>query len=157
MPEKTIPLDEYDQANGDPRQIDGIRETLSDNQESPNLDDIRPPKGFTIAGLACRTFSAGVLALLEEINHPLFLDDDSAEVRVPDVVNLLFILTHPDVEELVDWVEDGTIYRHAKVWSFELEPDQIDEAEVQLQVHLDKAGKEMARNAGPDEGSGKKN
>ncbi len=148
MATKIITEEEYVAADGDPNKmpsLGGAPGNSDSSDVSANLADIRPPGTIKIAGMECRDFNVGVMAILEDINHPLFSETENgeADLSTTELAVLLFVLVHPDIGELVDWAEAGTLRRQAKIWSFEIGPDQMNDAEGELQKYIDDAGDEM--------------
>lgn len=96
-----------------------------------DLSDLRP--AFTIAGRPCRPLSAGVLRLLEAIDHPLMRQAPgvAAALTLRDLLVLLYVLTEPELDTLLDLAELGpaALTRAADRWAFTLDPAALADAQ----------------------------
>ena len=161
MAEQAVSAEEFKAAGGDPAKMPSLGGTAPGDEESAtsgNMTDIRPE--WWLAGHKARPISAGVSAVLEEIDHPLYRDtpegEPAAELKTVDYIILLYILFWPDPAELVEQAESGTLKKAAMVWSFELDPDELATAQEQAQGWLAETS-EAVEALGGDTSEAKKN
>jgi hypothetical protein len=98
------------------------------------LQDAR--EGFHIQGLAARPLSAGVIAILEKIKHPLFTagrNGQEVEMTMEDMVIILYLILAEDEDALIDQAMDGTLSRAALKWSFRMGGDFLQAACAEVQ------------------------
>lgn len=155
MPEQQVTAAEFEAAKGDPALMPSIGGTAPGEVDPEGvITDIRPT--WTLGGLQARPFSAGVIGVLEHINHPALNQDegdtDPPEMSLRDVISLLYILTCPNVGDLVDQADDGTLGKESLKWSFTLNAEDLEAAKLDADKWLVEAGKVMAGvDTGPDD------
>lgn len=99
---------------------------------------------FTILGQPARPLSAGVIVILQKIEHPLFaaldgaeIEEDEQEIPLEDMAVLLFVQLHPDIEELIDWAMTGELKKKAIAWAFTVDQSWLQAAMLDIQAQLD--------------------
>ena len=152
MPTTPVSEEEFVAAGGDPAKMPTLGGEAPGSEEAPpgNITDIRPT--FTIAGLKARPVSAGVIAILEEIDHPFAKDgaDPEGEQKMSDIVSFLYILTCPDEGLLVEQAENGTLKTAAIKWSLTLDMEVMEEAQEVAGQWMNEAGSVMAGMTGDE-------
>ena len=90
--------------------------------------DIMPDNAeMTIAGRPVRKMSAGILRILEIIDHPMASKSDAEiAMELEDILVLLYIMTELDNAKLWSEVHSKTLIAAAMLWSMDLTVDEIE-------------------------------
>ncbi len=110
---------------------DEIEKKYEETQIIPEAGDMKD--SLIIGGFQARPLSAGIFALLEMIEHPMFADeaDEDDEPELPDMMILFYLMLAEENEEtFVDIAIEGgykAMKKAALCWSFKLDSKVMNE------------------------------
>ena len=155
-----ISHEDFVKAGGDPSKIDRLKDIVAEVQANAKPGELNPAAlvdisdGFKVGPFKARAMTAGVLRILQQIEHPLTRGEETDDIG--DVIDLLFVLTHESVPDLVKWAGSGELSEQATMWSFNLDADSMASMQADVEMWIAHASEELNADADDDDGFEKK-
>ena len=97
-------------------------------------------KSLQVGCFVARPLSAAVLAILEGMDHPVMAEHTKGEMRMQDILVILYLLCCEDEREMVTASIQGEVREAALVWGFGVTPDMIQAAIPDLERLMNEMG-----------------
>lgn len=127
------------------------------HDQSADLTDLSDARErFTVLGMPARPLSAGMIAILEKMKHPIFSQTDETELLLEDMIIIMYLVLAPDEDTLIEQAMAGTLRKCSMKWAFTLDGAFLQAAQSEIQRMIEEYGQAAETYAGAPGGDGKK-